>query len=297
MRLVTQLLLLLFLVPNLHAQGIEQLTSFDGIDTDPAISPDGKWMVYASDRQKTGRFELWVMNLVTGNKSLFIQDIVVNSPVAWDAQGTGFVAALSLEGEAERIRYVNFESRSVSESIFSAPAGSLQLFPDLSVDNVTTAFAMLSDTKTTNWDIYLGNRNTGEMTVVAQSPYRDLWPRFEKDGKTLVYFSRRDTGGKDDEIYRYDLSKGVIQALTRSPGHDFVPHPSPDGRQIAFVSKRSPENAVFVMDRNGDNVRRISPAGYRAGSPTWGPNGRTLFVTLRKDSNPADIYRIEGVFD
>ena len=43
---------------------------------------------------------------------------------------------------------------------------------------------------------------SGEMTVVAQSPYRYLWPRFEMDGKTLVYFSRRDTDGKDDEIYR-----------------------------------------------------------------------------------------------
>jgi len=295
--LLMVMLTVLNFVQAVSAQQTEQLTQFDGIDTDPAISPDGQWMLYSSDRQKTGKFELWIMNLVTGESSRFLRKITVNSPVAWNASGTGFLAALSDNGNAERIRYVEFNTRAVSEPIFPAPSGTQQLFPALSVDNKTVAFSMLSDTKTTDWNLFLGDRNTGEMKIIAQSPYRELWPRFEKDGKSLIYFSRRATGGEDDEIYRYDLESASVQALTDSPGHDFTPNPSPDGKYIAFVSKRSTENAVFIMDSNGANVRRVSPQGVRAGHPAWGPDSKKLYMTLRNGMNPADIYRVQIRFD
>jgi len=293
MRFVSILMVFLIFTSSVPAQELEQLTHFDGVDTDPAISPDGQWMIYSSDRQKTGKLELWATNLLTGEKFLFLRNVTVSSPVAWDVSGAGFLAALSENGDAERIRYVDFDTRSISVPIFPAPSGSRQLFPALSPDNQTTAFAMLSDSDTTDWDLYLGDKSTGEIIVIAQSPYRELWPRFEKGGKSLIYFSRRDTGGEDDEIYRYDLEIASIQALTNSPGHDFTPHPSPDGKYIAFVSKRNTENAVFLMDQNGANVRRVSPPGFRAGHPAWGPGSKTLFLTLRKGANPADIYRMQ----
>jgi TolB protein len=293
MHLVLILLAIFVLSTSAFAQETEQLTYFDGADTDPAISPDGQWMMYSSDRQKTGKFELWAMNLVTGEDSQFLQDVSVSSPVAWESTGAGFLAALSIDGGVERIRYVDFNTRSFSDPLFPAPPETTQLFPALSHDNQATAFAMLSDSDTADWDLYLGDRDTGEMTVVAQSPYRDLWPRFEKGGKSLIYFSRRDTGGEDDEIYRYDLEAASIQALTRSPGHDFTPHPSPDGKFIAFVSKRSTENAVFLMGQGGLNVRRVSPPGFRAGHPAWGSESKTLYMTLRVGGNTSDIYKIQ----
>ena len=293
MRLGSLLLIFFIFTSSAVAQEVEQLTYFDGVDTDPAISPDGQWMIYSSDRQKTGKLELWAMNLLTGEKFPFLRNVTVSSPVAWDVSGAGFLAALSENGDTERIRYVDFNTRSMSDPLFPAPSGTRQLFPALSLDNHTTALAMLSDSDSTDWDLFLGDKSTGEIIVIAHSPYRELWPRFEKGGKSLIYFSRRDTGGEDDEIYRYDLETASIQALTSSPGHDFTPHPSPDGKYIAFVSKRDTENAVFLMDQNGANVRRVSPPGFRAGHPAWGPESKTLFLTLRIDSNPADIFRMQ----
>lgn len=172
------------------------------------------------------------------------------------------------------------------------PQTRTQLFPSLSPTSDIVAYGVLFDSDTTDFNIMLGDRKTGKTTIVIQSPYRDLWPRFEKGGQSLIYFSRRDTNGTDDEIYRYNIRTKTVSRLTYSSGHDFTPHPSPNNTHIAFVSKRTPVNAVFIMDKDGNNVRRVSPDGIRAGHPTWGRDDRDLFVTLRKDGAPADIYRI-----
>jgi Tol biopolymer transport system component len=50
---------------------------------------------------------------------------------------------------------------------------------------------------------------------------------------------------------------------------------SPDGKRVAFASDRGGTRAVYVADRDGKNIRRVSGVGV-AQRPSWSPDSRRL---------------------
>lgn len=80
-----------------------------------------------------------------------------------------------------------------------------------------------------------------------------------------------------------------LHQLTDDPADDLLPAWSPDGRRIAFVSTRDGNPEIYVMDRDGQNQRRLTfnPGGdWR---PAWLPDSqRLVFTSDRSGSN--DIY-------
>ncbi len=70
---------------------------------------------------------------------------------------------------------------------------------------------------------------------------------------------------------------GQLHVVTIADGRSHGAHvqTSPDGRLIAFDSDRDGERAVYVAQRDGTQVRRISGEGYAA-LPAWAPEGRRL---------------------
>ncbi len=51
---------------------------------------------------------------------------------------------------------------------------------------------------------------------------------------------------------------------------------SPDGKHIAFVSGRDHNSAIWVMDDDGRNVRRLTENRWMDASPAWSPNGTQI---------------------
>ncbi len=65
------------------------------------------------------------------------------------------------------------------------------------------------------------------------------------------------------------------------------------GDLIAFASDRnqsSGETDIYLMDRNGENIRQITDHPANDGYPFFSPDGRYLYFNSARE--PQGIYRI-----
>lgn len=90
-------------------------------------------------------------------------------------------------------------------------------------------------------------------------------------------------------------SPGLGQRLTLESMNDNVsvgtPHFSPGGGSILTVSNRSGASKLWLMDRDGGNVRMLIEDGGES-SPAWSPDGRRI-AFLRTESGQSDIWILE----
>ena len=64
-----------------------RLTNDTGLTTDPALSPDGKFVVYASDRA-AGSLDIWIQNVATGESNRLTTDPADEREPAFSPDGT-----------------------------------------------------------------------------------------------------------------------------------------------------------------------------------------------------------------
>ncbi len=103
------------------------------------------------------------------------------------------------------------------------------------------------------------------------------------DGNKLAFTIRLPGVGND--IYVVDITGNNLQQLTDHPWQDLYPAWSPDGQWIAFWSNRDGGNAVYLMEADGANPKRLA----NGRSPEWAPDGQQIaFVSRQED--------IEGIF-
>ena len=115
-------------------------------------------------------------------------------------------------------------------------------------------------------------------------------PAFASNG-TAIFF--HDGGDRD-------ARSGIVVATTGDqPGedlgiisivddgsHNYHPQPSPNGRLVAFDSDRDGERGIYVANRDGSQVRRISGAGHAA-VPTWSRNSEWLAYNRAEVDKPS----------
>jgi TolB protein len=77
--------------------------------------------------------------------------------------------------------------------------------------------------------------------------------------------------------------------LTKSAGNNVTPVWSPDGTRVAFASTRDGNFEIYVMNRDGSNVRRVTNHPASDITPTWSPSGTQIAFTSDRGGEPA-IY-------
>jgi Tol biopolymer transport system component len=132
------------------------------------------------------------------------------------------------------------------------------------------------------------------------------YPRFSPDGGTIVFESRRDG---NYEIYTIRPDGTGLRRLTHTPQDDGDASFSPDGSRIVFISQRDSTNRsssqgsgfetarqVYLMRPDGSRQRRLVADRASDELPTWLPDGRILFFSIRLPSAQDGNARFLGAF-
>ena len=111
-----------------------------------------------------------------------------------------------------------------------------------------------------------------------------------------AHFSDFSSHG-DTEIFVADPDMGDVQNLSRSPqSEDRYPCWSPDGTRIAFTSNRDGPYNLYVMDADGENVKRIVKSEAVCYMPSWQrtPDGERIILGMHGDKPQMASIKPDG---
>jgi TolB protein len=194
------------------------------------------------------------------------------------------------------------------------PKGVLDNVPDWSPDGRHVAFQRMDPNgcgeRCETDDIWIVTRDGRSLTRVAFDPdgkgcfsrgrsaggiCRNA-PGWSPDGRQIAFTCDSLPKGQRTCIVNADGTG--IHELPQTPGddeEDVWPQWSPDGRRLVVQRQVGDRRAVFVIDADGRNPRRLTPWSLRGGEPDWSPAGSRIVFTSNEDGPPkvsANLYTV-----
>ena len=126
--------------------------------------------------------------------------------------------------------------------------------------------------------VYVFDLETGNQDLIGDMAGMTFAPSFSPDNNHVVMsLAKKGT----TNIYEVDLSTKIKKELTNISGYiDTSPSYSPDGKNILFNSDRGGRKTqIYMMDRNGENVKKISSGEGSYRTPVWSPDGKWIAFT------------------
>ena len=136
-------------------------------------------------------------------------------------------------------------------------------------------------------EIYVSDYDGANQRRITTARHLNLNPSWSPDGRAVAYSSYRNI---TPQIFISLIYQGVLETPTKSGAvSNMMPVFSPDGSKIAFVTNRDGNTEIYVMNRDGSNVRRLTNHPAYESTPTWSPNGQQIAFTSDR-TGKAQIY-------
>jgi TolB protein len=103
---------------------------------------------------------------------------------------------------------------------------------------------------------------------------------------------REDLRTGNFEIFSIDAeTTGAEHRLTFRPKYDIAPHFSPDGGRIVFSSNADGNWEIYLMDRDGSALLRLTRNLGADTNPAWSPDGKRVIFSSDREGRKA-LYEI-----
>lgn len=243
------------------------MTDHPAADQNPSFSPDGRRIVFSSER--TGAGDIYVMDLDGGNLEQLTSHESYEGAPRFTRDGERILFEGERDGRAQ-IYVLDLETRVVERV---TPGRSRKLGPVESPDGTRLAYM---EKGLIWWQVTVMTWADREEEIVTRGG-GSCRPAFAPDGSVLAYVSTRDTA-KADVWFRQMTGSREGRAWkvpVRADAHNYDPSISADGRVLATASTfdRGPSEQwdLYLSDLNGRNLVRLTGEEGNERFPDWRP--------------------------
>lgn len=294
----------LWLTPTDGSQPPRQLTTTEKKDRHPRWSPDGRWILFESNR--SGDNQLWVISVEGGEARQLTQVATEATTAIWSRDGRqiAFVSAVYPEFSEKPFAESNAANKKRNEekekSVVKARVFKRLFFRhwDSYVEDKRQHLFVMSFDPTTGTagepkDVTPGDRDAFP-TSTTFSVGDDF--TFSPDGKFLLFTAvpeKDEAWSTNYDICRVPVTGGSTrwESLTAANlAADTYPRFSPDGKKLAYRRQQRPG---YEADKWEIMVVDVQPDGSFAGAPrsvttswdrsvedfVWASDNRTIFLT------------------
>ncbi|MBI5029822.1 MAG: S9 family peptidase [Chloroflexi bacterium] len=288
----------IWLVPSDGSTPARQFTFGEGKDRSPRWSPDGKWIAFASDRDKEKKDQLYRISIDGGEALRLTDDANKPSAPVWSPDGT-MIAFTS--------KVITKETKHANEQRDDSDAKS---YTRLNYKSNDEGF----------WDygwrqICVLQIADGISQQLTRGMYNHGSPAWSPDSKTLVFAANRSAKADEqpwNDLWSVPAKGGALKRLTRRKGPAIAPAWSPDGKLIAFFGHENEyatvtEARIYVMPSRGGKAIPVSKgfdrtlgsalatdlrsADHMPPTPAWSKDGKTIYF-LATECGTSNTYSV-----
>jgi eukaryotic-like serine/threonine-protein kinase len=263
--------------PTLPPMKITRLTSFDGEERDPALSPDGKSFAFSWNGEHQDNFDIYVKLVDAGVPVRLTTNPWVDNRPVWSPDGR-FIAFVRespyqlAEAPKEILVIPAFGGR---ERHIGAYHPGLRAHPSISwAHDSRSIFSTNWSAKDTGFVIVKWSADSVEqVTRLPNGTWGDQSPGVSPDGK-YVAFIRRD-GPLRGDVYVKDLTDNTVRQLTTLQTWIDGFAWGSDSRSVLYSCNIDGSSALWRSDVSGGTPEKIL-SGININNPSVSVSGNRL---------------------
>lgn len=231
--------------------------AIDERNGEPAISPDGKSVLFVTNRNGLGS-QIFVMDLVSRHARSIAEWFTLEHSPAWSPDGQTF--AFSSCGN-------NYYPCDIYTARIDGVGGYTELPTNTKADDDNPHFSpdgskilFVTNRNGSGYEIYVCDSNGSNLRRLTTNNVDDLAPQWSPDGSRIIFASQQ--AGLVTELYVMNADGSNVVRLTHSQGNgqdNYSPAFSSDGRRVVWERKfGSNYEIVEASLEDMDQPRRLT---------------------------------------